>query len=51
MLGNHLGEFVDVYFSFKTTREMVVAWVLVLLDLREGLAPEICLTVDYEYVI
>lgn len=51
MLGNHLGEYVDVDFSFKTTREMAVAQVLVLLDLREGIAPKICLTADYGDVI
>lgn len=47
MLGNHLGKYVDVDFSFKTTEEMAVARVLVLLDLREGLAPEICLIAYY----
>lgn len=47
MFGDHLGEFLDAYFSFKDSGEMVVAWVLVLLDLREGLAPEIVLTVEY----
>ena len=47
LLGNQLGEYVDADFSFKITREMVVACVLVLLDLREGLASEICLDTIY----
>lgn len=47
LLGNHLGEYVDAYFSFKITREMDVACVLVLLDLREGLSPDICMNIDY----
>lgn len=37
----------DADFSFKITRDMVLARILVLLDLREGLALKICLTADY----
>lgn len=47
MLGHHFGEFLDVDFSFRDIGEMAVAQVLVLLDLREGLAPEIVLTAKY----
>lgn len=47
MLGDHLGEYLDADFSFKDTGEMVVARVLLMLGLREGLAPEIVLTTEY----
>lgn len=42
-----MGEYVDVDFSFKITRDMAMACVLVLLDLREGLAPGMCLNADF----
>ena len=47
MWGDHLAEYLDVDFSFKDIGEMVVARMLVILDLREGLAPKICLTTAY----
>lgn len=47
LLGNHLGEYVDADLSFKITIDMAMVCVLVLLYLREGLAPEICLNTNY----
>ena len=47
LLRNHTGEFVDADYSYKLTREMAVVCILVLLDLREGLALEVCLNMEY----
>lgn len=41
LLGDHLGEFIDVNYSFRTTSEMAMVQILVLLDLRVGLGTEI----------
>ena len=46
-----MGEYVDADFSYKITGEMSVARILVLLDLREGLSPEICLNTVYGDVV
>ena len=51
MIGDVLGEYVDVDFSYKFTGEMSVAHTLVLLDLREGISPEICLNTVYGDVV
>ena len=47
LLGDHMGEFIDAYYSFKTKGEIVVAHLLVLLDLREGLASDVCLNTKF----
>lgn len=41
LLGEHMGEFIDADYSFRTTSEMAMVWILVLLDLREGLGLEV----------
>lgn len=44
LLGNHMGKFIDVDYSFKLTGEMAMASILVLLDLREGLVSNVNMT-------
>lgn len=51
MLGDALGKFVDADYSYKITGEMSVDLILVLLDLQEGLAPEIFLNTVYRDVV
>lgn len=47
LFGNHIGEFIDADYSFKQTRDMAMARILVLIDLREGLAEDLCLDTNY----
>lgn len=47
LLGDHMGEFIDLDYSFKHTKDMAMARTLVLLDLREGLAEDVCLATKY----
>lgn len=42
-----MGEFIDADYSFKHTRDMAMARILVLLDLREALAEDVCLDTKY----
>ena len=42
-----MGEYIDADYSYKHTREMMMARILVLLDLREGLASDVCLDTKY----
>jgi hypothetical protein len=51
MIGDAMGKYVDVYFSYKITKDMYVTHILVLLDFREGFAPEIFLNTVYRDVV
>lgn len=51
MIGDALGVYVDADLSYKITREMFVVRILVLLDLREGLSPEIFLNMVLRDVV
>lgn len=47
LLGDHMGEFIDADYSFRTTYEMAMVCILVLLDLQEGLASKVKLSSQY----
>jgi len=38
---NPLGKFIEAYMSFKTMGKMLVARILVILDIKKGLAQEL----------
>ena len=49
-IGNTLGQFLEVDLSFKQTRDLGAARILVNLNPKEGLADEMCLKYkDYEF--
>ena len=47
LLRYHMGENIDVDYSYKHPKEMAMARILVLLDLREGPSPDVCLDTKY----
>lgn len=44
---DYIGEFMDADYSYKHTRDMAMARILVLIDLREGFIEDICLSTKY----